>query len=125
MDEPLERIKPNTGASVLDLSERITRKALDVLDKRIASREISDNMLLRIVVSLSESTAALVVSLSESTAALRDEALIKQFEAATYADRIRQKTLDVLHKRMTSREISDNMLLRIVVSLSKSTADLI
>jgi hypothetical protein len=125
MDEPLERTKPNTGASVLDLSERITRKALDVLDKRIASREISDNMLLRIVVSLSESTAALVVSLSESTAALRVEALIKQFEAATYADRIRQKTLDVLHKRITSREISDNMLLRIVVSLSKSTADLI
>jgi hypothetical protein len=33
MDKPLERKKPNTAAAV---------KALDVLDKRIASGEISD-----------------------------------------------------------------------------------
>jgi hypothetical protein len=35
MDKPLERKKPNTAAAV---------KALDVLDKRIASGEISDKM---------------------------------------------------------------------------------
>jgi uncharacterized membrane protein len=82
-----------------------------VLDKRIASVEISANMLLRIA-----------VSLGKSTAALRDEA--NQLEAATYAERITQKALDVLDKRIASGEISDNMLLRIAGSLGKSTADL-
>jgi uncharacterized membrane protein len=82
-----------------------------VLDKRIASVEISANMLLRIA-----------VSLGKSTAALRHEA--NQLEAATYAERIRQKALDVLDKRIASGEISDNMLLRIAGSLGKSTADL-
>ena len=55
---------------------------------------------------------------------LRDEALIKQFEAAIYSEGIRKKALDVLCKRMASGELSDSMLLRIVVSLAKSTAGL-
>jgi hypothetical protein len=42
-----------------------------IVSAEIASREISDNMLLRIV-----------ISLGKSTAALRDEALIKQLEAS-------------------------------------------
>jgi hypothetical protein len=57
--------------------------------------------------------------------ALRDEALIKQLEASIYSEGIRQKALDVLHKRIASREISENMLLRIAVSLGKSTAGLL
>jgi uncharacterized membrane protein len=105
MGEPLERKKPNTAAAV---------KALDVLDKRIASGELSDHMLLRIA-----------ASLGKSTAALRNEAPIKQLEAATYAARIWQKALDLLDKRMASGEMSDSMLLRLVVSLGKSTADLL
>jgi hypothetical protein len=56
--------------------------------------------------------------------ALRDETLVKQLKAAIHTQEIWQKALDVLHKRMASREISDSMLLRIVVSLSKSTARL-
>src|SRR5690349_9950829 len=87
MDEPLERKKPNTAAAV---------KALDVLDKRIASGEISDNMLLRIFVSVGKSTAT----------ALRDD---NQLEAATYAERIRKRALDLLNKRIASREMSDSM----------------
>jgi hypothetical protein len=86
-----------------------------VLAKRIASGEISDNMLLRIA-----------ASLGKSTAAFRDEASIKQLEAATYAARIWQKAVDLLDKRIASREISDSMLLlRIAVALGKSTADLL
>ena len=106
MDQPLEREKPNTAAAV---------KALDVIDKQIASGEISDHMLLRIA-----------ASLGKSTAALRDEAPIEQLEAATYAGRIWQKALDLLNKRIASREMSDSMLLlRIAVDLGKSTADLL
>ena len=52
--------------------------------------------------------------------ALRDEAQIKQLEAAIHSQEILEKALDVLRKRIASREVSDNMLLRIVVSLSKS-----
>jgi hypothetical protein len=103
MDKPLEQKKPNTAAAV---------KALAVLDKRIASGEISDNMLLRIF-----------VSVGKSTATLRDD---NQLEAATYAERIRKKALDLLNKRIASREMSDSMLLlRIAVALGKSTADLL
>jgi hypothetical protein len=51
-----------------------------------------------------------------------DEALIKQLEAAIYSNEIWEKALDVLRKRIASGEVSDNMLLRIVISLSKSTA---
>jgi len=54
--------------------------------------------------------------------ASRDEASIKQVEAAVYSVEIWQKALDVLSKRIASREISDKMLLRIIVSLSKSNS---
>jgi hypothetical protein len=53
---------------------------------------------------------------------LCDEALIKQLEAAIYSTDIWQKAIDVVRKRIASREVSDNMLLRVAVSLSKSTA---
>jgi hypothetical protein len=55
--------------------------------------------------------------------AMRDEVLIKQLKDATYSERIREKALDVLDKRIASGEISADMLLRIIVSLSKSTED--
>jgi serine/threonine protein phosphatase PrpC len=54
--------------------------------------------------------------------ALSDEALIKQLEAAIYSNEIWEKALDVVCKRIASGEVSDNMLLHVVVSLSKSTA---
>jgi hypothetical protein len=54
--------------------------------------------------------------------ALSDEALIKQLEAAIDSQEILEKALDVIHKRLDSGEVSDNMLLRILVSLAKSTA---
>jgi hypothetical protein len=53
---------------------------------------------------------------------LRDEALIKQLEAAIYSNEIWKKALDVVCKRIASGQVSDNMLLHVVVSLSKSTA---
>ena len=46
--------------------------------------------------------------------ALRDEALIKQLEAAIYSN-----ALDVLCKRIASGEVSDNMLLRVWFPLAK------
>ena len=52
--------------------------------------------------------------------ALRDEVLIKQLEAAIDSQEIYKKALDLIDKRLVSGEVSDNMLLRIVVSLSKS-----
>jgi hypothetical protein len=54
--------------------------------------------------------------------ALCDEALIKQLEAAIYSNEIWEKALDVVCKRIASGEVSDNMLLHVVLSLSKSTA---
>jgi hypothetical protein len=54
--------------------------------------------------------------------ALRDEALIKQLEAAIYSNGIWQKALDVVCKRIASGEVSENMLLHVVVSLSESAA---
>jgi len=54
--------------------------------------------------------------------ALRDEALIKQLEAAIYSNEIWEKALDVVCKRIASGEVSDNMLLHVALSLSKSTA---
>ena len=54
--------------------------------------------------------------------AARDKALIKQLETAIYAIEAWQKALDVLCKRIASREVSGEMLLRIVASLSKSTS---
>ena len=53
---------------------------------------------------------------------LSDEALIKQFEAAIASDEICLKALDVIQKRIASREVSDHMLLRIIISLTKSAA---
>ena len=53
--------------------------------------------------------------------ALRDEAQIKQLEAAIRSQEILGKALDVLHKRIARGKVSDNMLLRIVDTLSKST----
>jgi hypothetical protein len=55
---------------------------------------------------------------------LGDENLIKQLEAGIYSTGIWQKALDLLRKRIASGEVSDNMLLHIVVSLSKSSAAL-
>ena len=51
-----------------------------------------------------------------------DEALIKQLEAAIYSNEIWEKALDVVCKRIASGEVSDNMLLHVALSLSKSTA---
>jgi hypothetical protein len=51
--------------------------------------------------------------------ALRDEVLIKQLEAAIDSQEIYKKALDLIDKRLVSGEVSDHMLLRILVSLSK------
>jgi hypothetical protein len=48
-----------------------------------------------------------------------NEAPLKQLEAAICASDILEKALDVLRKRIASGEISDNMLLRVIVSLAK------
>jgi hypothetical protein len=58
----------------------------------------------------------------EACRSLCDETVIKQIEAAIYSTDIWQKALDVLRKRIASGEVSDNMLLHVVVSLSKSIA---
>jgi uncharacterized membrane protein len=52
---------------------------------------------------------------------VRDETLIKRLEAVISSVEIWEKALDVLRKRIASGEISNNMLLRILVSLSQST----
>jgi hypothetical protein len=54
--------------------------------------------------------------------ALSDEDLIKKLKAAIESDEICEKALDVIHQRIVSGEVSANMLLRILVSLSKSAA---
>jgi hypothetical protein len=56
--------------------------------------------------------------------ALGDEALIKQLEAAIDSQEILEKALDLIHKRIASREVSDHMLLRIIGCLTKSAAGL-
>ena len=68
------------------------------------------------------STNSTECSREEACQALRDEALIKQLEVAIYATDIWQKALDVLRKRIASGEVNENMLLHVVLSLSKSTA---
>jgi hypothetical protein len=55
-------------------------------------------------------------------APLSEEALIKQLEAAIHSNEIWQKALDLIHKRLASGEVSEHMLLRIIVCLSKSAA---
>jgi hypothetical protein len=52
---------------------------------------------------------------------LRDEALIKQYEAATESEIIRKKAVDLLGRRIASGDLSTSMLLRIVMTLAKST----
>jgi hypothetical protein len=54
--------------------------------------------------------------------ALPGDALIKELEAPIYSNEIWQRALDVVRKRIASREVRDNMLLHVVVSLSKSIA---
>jgi hypothetical protein len=57
--------------------------------------------------------------------ALCDEdfaALIKLLEAASQSSEILEKAIDVLQKRIASGELSTAMLLRVIVSLSKSAA---
>jgi hypothetical protein len=54
--------------------------------------------------------------------AVSDEDLIKQLKAAIESEEICEKALDVIHQRIVSGEVSKNMLLRIVLSLSKSAA---
>jgi hypothetical protein len=56
--------------------------------------------------------------------AFPDDPEIKQYLAANYSTEILEKAFEVLSKRIESREISNNMLVRIVLSLSKSTASL-
>ncbi len=58
----------------------------------------------------------------EACQSLCDETVIKQLEAGIYSTDIWQKAVDVLRNRVASGEVSDNMLLRVVVSLGKSTA---
>jgi hypothetical protein len=49
-----------------------------------------------------------------------DETLIKQLEAAIQSQEKAKKALDVLLKRIASGEVSDNMLLRIVLPSAKA-----
>jgi hypothetical protein len=58
----------------------------------------------------------------EARRSLCDETLIKQLETGISSIEIWQKAVDVLRKRIASGEVSDNMLLRVMVSLSKSSA---
>ena len=53
--------------------------------------------------------------------ALRDEAQIKRFEAGIEAEEIKDLAINVLRKAVASQDISNNMLLRIIACLSKST----
>jgi hypothetical protein len=110
-------------------TEGIRGKALHVLFKRIASPEISDTMLLRIVASLSKiipcfECVEILMSAGPNTnaAGCNRDKLVKAVSAAIHSEEIWPKALDILHKRIASGELSDAMLLRIVVSLSKSTA---
>jgi hypothetical protein len=58
----------------------------------------------------------------EACQALSEDVLIKRLQAANHSTEIWQKAVDVLSKRIASRQVSDDMLLRIIVSLAKSTA---
>lgn len=53
--------------------------------------------------------------------ALRDEAQIKRFEAGIEAEEVKDLAVNFLRKAVASQDISNNMLLRIIASLSKST----
>ena len=56
-----------------------------------------------------------------ASTAVHDEALIKQLKAAIDSTEICDKAVALLRKRMDSRELSNDMLLRIIVSLARST----
>src|SRR5690242_20581920 len=51
-----------------------------------------------------------------------EEALINRLKAGIESNEIWGRALDLLRKRMESGELSDNMLLRVTLSLAKSTA---
>jgi hypothetical protein len=53
---------------------------------------------------------------------LLDDPVINQLVRASYANEALQKAIDFLCKRMESGEMSDHMLLRTLVCLSKSNA---
>jgi hypothetical protein len=55
----------------------------------------------------------------ELASILDDEVVIKRLETARYAEAITRKALDVLCAAIASERISNQMLLRIVVTLSK------
>jgi hypothetical protein len=59
---------------------------------------------------------------NRDSAASSQEARIKQLEAGIQSHEICEKALDLIHKRLASGELSDNMLLRATLSLAKSAA---
>ena len=59
--------------------------------------------------------------ISRESCPLRDEFVIKHLEAAIHSQEKLQEAVAVLRKRMASGELSDNMLLRIVDTISQST----
>jgi hypothetical protein len=67
-------------------------------------------------------TNAADATLEKLVNAVRDEALIKQLKAGIDAEEICKKAVDLLGKRTVSGELSNDMLLRIIISLAKSTA---
>ena len=63
--------------------------------------------------------------ISTESCPLDDETVIKHLEAANHSQENWQEAVDVLHKRIARGKVSDNMLLRIVDTLSKSTVQLV
>ena len=53
--------------------------------------------------------------------AVRDEPLLKQLLAGSATRKLLDQAVALIRKQLDSRELSDNMLLRIVVSLTRST----
>jgi hypothetical protein len=53
---------------------------------------------------------------------LLDDPEIKKIQIANYSIEIWQKAVDLISKRMESGEMSDSMLLRVIVCLAKSTS---
>jgi hypothetical protein len=53
--------------------------------------------------------------------AVRDEPLLKQLLAGGAARKLLDQAVALIRKRLDSRELSDDMLLRILVSLARST----
>jgi hypothetical protein len=59
---------------------------------------------------------------NRDSVASREEAFIKQLKAGIQSNEDCEKALDLIRKRIASGELSDNMLLRVTLSLAKSTA---